>query len=180
MTITNRAPQTLNLQPCIEASSYEQRSLWCVAVALAAMDQVMDGGFLPLETWFWEMPTCTRWWTVAAVLTSALVQCQMVTPFQLFYSFRAVFVKSQVNHVELMAACSLPRTRGKRALLSNPRAIFMAMLLTTRAPSTGDYLRRSSTSDPSHSTCSSTSTSSSDTPGFWKSHLAAPRPTSPG
>lgn len=56
----------------------------------------MDGGRLPLEAWFWEMPTCTRWWTTATVLTSALVQCQMVTPFQLFYSFRAVFVKSQV------------------------------------------------------------------------------------
>ncbi|KAF5004365.1 hypothetical protein FDECE_9139 [Fusarium decemcellulare] len=61
------------------------------------MDQVMDGGRLPLEAWFWEMPTCTRWWTTATVLTSALVQCQMVTPFQLFYSFRAVFVKSQVG-----------------------------------------------------------------------------------
>lgn len=56
----------------------------------------MDGGRLPLETWFWEMPICTRWWTVATILTSALVQCHMVTPFQLFYSFRAVFVKSQV------------------------------------------------------------------------------------
>jgi hypothetical protein len=60
------------------------------------MDQVMDGGRLPLEEWFWEMPVCTRWWTAATVLTSALVQCHMVTPFQLFYSFRAVFAKSQV------------------------------------------------------------------------------------
>lgn len=57
----------------------------------------MGGDRLPLETWFWEMPTCTRWWTAATVLTSALVQCHMVTPFQLFYSFRAVFVKSQVS-----------------------------------------------------------------------------------
>lgn len=61
------------------------------------MDQVMDGDRLPLEAWFWEMPMCTRWWTAATVLTSALVQCRMVTPFQLFYSFRAVFVKSQVS-----------------------------------------------------------------------------------
>jgi hypothetical protein len=68
------------------------------------MDQMMgagDGGIggqagFPLEQWFWEMPLCTRWWTTATVLTSALVQCQIVTPFQLFYSFRAVFVKSQV------------------------------------------------------------------------------------
>lgn len=73
------------------------------------MDQVMDGGRLPLEAWFWEMPTCTRWWTTATVLTSALVQCQMVTPFQLFYSFRAVFVKSQVSfnllHVVAPSIC---------------------------------------------------------------------------
>jgi Derlin-2/3 len=69
------------------------------------MDQMMgagDGGIggqagFPLEQWFWEMPLCTRWWTTATVLTSALVQCQIVTPFQLFYSFRAVFVKSQVR-----------------------------------------------------------------------------------
>ncbi len=56
-----------------------------------------DGGGFPLETWFWEMPTCTRWWTTATVLTSGLVQCQLVTPFQLFYSYRAVFQKSQVS-----------------------------------------------------------------------------------
>ncbi|TVY38175.1 Derlin, partial [Lachnellula subtilissima] len=59
----------------------------------------IDGGMgqagFPLETWFWEMPLCTRWWTTATVLTSALVQCQIVTPFQLFYSFRAVFFKNQ-------------------------------------------------------------------------------------
>lgn len=69
------------------------------------MDQMMGGGDggiggqagFPLETWFWEMPLCTRWWTTATVLTSALVQCQIITPFQLFYSFRAVFVKNQVR-----------------------------------------------------------------------------------
>lgn len=43
------------------------------------------------------MPTCTRWWTAATLATSALVQCHVVTPFQLFYSFRAVFVKSEVS-----------------------------------------------------------------------------------
>ncbi|RYP46005.1 hypothetical protein DL768_007721 [Monosporascus sp. mg162] len=54
-----------------------------------------DGGRFPLEAWFWEMPICTRWWTTATVLTSALVQCQMVTPFQLFYSVRTVFQKGE-------------------------------------------------------------------------------------
>lgn len=79
------------------------------------MDQVMDGGRLPLEAWFWEMPTCTRWWTTATVLTSALVQCEMVTPFQLFYSFRAVFIKSQVGftkpsqcaQMHILTSCSI-------------------------------------------------------------------------
>ncbi len=57
-----------------------------------------DGGHFPLETWFYEMPICTRWWTTAAVATSILVQCHIVTPFQLFYSYRAVFGKSQVRY----------------------------------------------------------------------------------
>lgn len=69
------------------------------------MDQVLDGGRLPLETWFWEMPIVTRWWTVATISTSALVQCQMVTPFQLFYSFRAVFVKLQVRYPNHVPGC---------------------------------------------------------------------------
>lgn len=53
-------------------------------------------GQFPLEQWFYEMPVCTRWWTTATVATSILVQCQIITPFQLFYSFRSVFVKNQV------------------------------------------------------------------------------------
>jgi Derlin-2/3 len=52
-------------------------------------------GQFPLEQWFYEMPPVTRWWTVATVTTSLLVQCHIVTPFQLFYSFRSVYVKSQ-------------------------------------------------------------------------------------
>jgi len=59
-----------------------------------------DGGMggqagFPLENWFWEMPMCTRWWTTATVLTSALVQCEIVNPFQLFYSFQTVFYRQQ-------------------------------------------------------------------------------------
>jgi len=64
------------------------------------MDQMMGGGegaAFPLETWWWEMPICTRWWTTATLLTSALVQCQIVTPFQLFYSYRTVFQKAEVS-----------------------------------------------------------------------------------
>jgi len=54
-------------------------------------------GQFPLEQWFYEMPPVTRWWTAATVATSVLVQCHILTPFQLFYSFRAVYFKSQVR-----------------------------------------------------------------------------------
>ena len=56
-----------------------------------------QAGQFPLEQWFYEMPPCTRWWTAATVATSVLVQCHVLTPFQLFYSFRAVYAKSQVS-----------------------------------------------------------------------------------
>lgn len=63
------------------------------------MDGMMgEGGRFPLEEWFWEMPVCTRLWTTATVLTSALVQSKVVNPFQLFYSYRAVFENGQVNN----------------------------------------------------------------------------------
>lgn len=71
--------------------------------AIMDMDNMLAGGMgggvgqFPLEQWFYEMPVCTRWWTTATVATSILVQCQIITPFQLFYSFRAVFVKNQVR-----------------------------------------------------------------------------------
>jgi len=54
-------------------------------------------GQVPLEQWFWEMPICTRIWTTATIATSVLVQCNIITPWQLFYSLRAVFVKNQVS-----------------------------------------------------------------------------------
>lgn len=50
-----------------------------------------------MEEWFWEMPVCTRWWTAATLLASGLVQCRVVSPFQLFYSFGAVFKRYQVS-----------------------------------------------------------------------------------
>lgn len=61
-----------------------------------------DGGALnlgnnPLEQWFFEMPPCTRYWTVATVVTSVLLQCKVISPLQLFYTFRAVYFKSQVS-----------------------------------------------------------------------------------
>lgn len=55
----------------------------------------LANGF-PLEQWFWEMPPMTRWWTTSAVICSIMVQCHIVSPFNLFYSVRAVFSKGQV------------------------------------------------------------------------------------
>lgn len=83
------------------------------------MDNMLGGGGggggamgqFPLEQWFFEMPVCTRWWTVATVVTSLLVQCHIITPFQLFYSFRAVFVKNQV--------CTLRFLRGSEIFPSS-------------------------------------------------------------
>lgn len=56
-------------------------------------------GQFPLEQWFFEMPPCTRWWTTATVATSLLNQCGVLTKYHLFYSFRAVWVKSQVSSI---------------------------------------------------------------------------------
>lgn len=69
------------------------------------MDNLLGGnvegglnlGNNPLEQWFFEMPPCTRYWTVATVVTSVLLQCKVISPLQLFYTFRAVYFKSQVS-----------------------------------------------------------------------------------
>ena len=58
-------------------------------------------GQIPLEQWFFETPVCTRYWTTAVVVTGILVQCHIITPFQLFYSYRAVFAKGQVGLLSL-------------------------------------------------------------------------------
>lgn len=65
-----------------------------MAAMLGGGDGVMGNQF-PLEQWFFEMPVCTRWWMTAALGASVLVQCHILTPFQLFYSFRTVFYRSQ-------------------------------------------------------------------------------------
>lgn len=81
------------------------------------MDNFMGGGGeggiggavgqFPLEQWFYEMPVCTRLWTTATLAASVLVQCQVITPFQLFYSFRSVFIKSQVGVLLTMSSKSM-------------------------------------------------------------------------
>ena len=84
------------------------------------------GGF-PIEQWWFEMPACTRWWTTATVVTGVLVQCEILTPFQLFYSFRAVFHKNQVS-------------RQRKPNLYRPSRMLIHIF------STGDYYQHLSTS----------------------------------
>lgn len=57
-----------------------------------------DGDIMhQIEQWIMETPPCTRYWTVATVGLSLLVHSKILSPFQLFYSYRAVFHKQQVS-----------------------------------------------------------------------------------
>lgn len=126
------------------------------------MDNMLGGGGgaigqFPLEQWFYEMPVCTRWWTAATVATSLLVQCHIITPFQLFYSFRSVFVKNQVCHLSSPPNGTAPHN-------------WRRTILTVPFPSSGGYSPHSFTSAPYHSIFSSTSSSCKDILGFSKNH----------
>lgn len=114
-----RRPISLSVHiPVLSASSTSPFVHDTAAITTsAAMDGMMgEGGRFPLEEWFWEMPICTRWWTTATVLTSAFVQCKVVNAFQLFYSYRSVFVNGQVRDPSESSASQrippdLPRSR---------------------------------------------------------------------
>ncbi|KAI5989996.1 Der1-like protein [Pisolithus albus] len=48
-----------------------------------------------IEAWLWQVPPITRAWLALAVTTSLAVQCQVVTPLQLYFSFRSAFTNAQ-------------------------------------------------------------------------------------
>ncbi|KAK9463386.1 Derlin-2 [Lipomyces oligophaga] len=50
---------------------------------------------IPLETWFYSVPPVTRYWMTLSVVASALVHCEVISPFQLFYSYHSAIVKQQ-------------------------------------------------------------------------------------
>jgi Derlin-2/3 len=72
-----------------------------------------DAARLPLEAWYFDVPIVTRAFITASVLTSIAVvlsngmtisnakQCDVVSLYQLFYSWRAAFVKAQVPKFEI-------------------------------------------------------------------------------
>lgn len=55
----------------------------------------MDGP----EGWYFDIPIITRVWITAAVLTSGAIHCDLVSPYQLFFSWRTVWDKSQLWRV---------------------------------------------------------------------------------
>jgi hypothetical protein len=91
----------------------------------------------PLEQWFWEMPPLTRWWTTSAVLCSVLVQCHIISPFNLFYSVRAVFSKGQVSFGSFSGNSTAYEelSTNRTAVLATPKHI-----LLLRAPLSRPYI----------------------------------------
>ncbi|KAI6014661.1 Der1-like protein [Pisolithus marmoratus] len=48
-----------------------------------------------IEAWLWQVPPITRAWLALAVAMSLAVQCQVVTPLQLYFSFKSAFTNAQ-------------------------------------------------------------------------------------
>ncbi|KAH7103145.1 Der1-like protein [Auriculariales sp. MPI-PUGE-AT-0066] len=49
-----------------------------------------------IEAWLAQVPPITRAWMVLAVLVSVAVQCQLITPLQLYFSVDTAVYKSEV------------------------------------------------------------------------------------
>ncbi|KAG1899585.1 Der1-like protein [Suillus fuscotomentosus] len=48
-----------------------------------------------IEAWLTQIPPITRAWLALSVATSLAVQCQLVTPLQLYFSFKSAFTNAQ-------------------------------------------------------------------------------------
>ncbi|KAL4075140.1 Derlin [Scleroderma yunnanense] len=48
-----------------------------------------------IETWLIQVPPVTRAWLLLSVATSLAVQCQVVTPLQLYFSYKSAFTNTQ-------------------------------------------------------------------------------------
>ncbi|KAF9013274.1 Der1-like protein [Cyathus striatus] len=48
-----------------------------------------------IEAWIRQIPPITRGWLALCVATSLAIQCQLVTPLQLYFSFKSAFVNVQ-------------------------------------------------------------------------------------
>ncbi|KAF8133273.1 Der1-like protein [Boletus reticuloceps] len=48
-----------------------------------------------MDAWVMQVPPITRAWLALSVATSLAVQCQVVTPLQLYFSFKSAFTNAQ-------------------------------------------------------------------------------------
>ncbi|WVQ73474.1 hypothetical protein IAR50_003046 [Cryptococcus sp. DSM 104548] len=51
---------------------------------------------LPIEQWIYDIPPVTRIWVGASLATSMLVECQVVAPLQLYFSWRGAIANMQL------------------------------------------------------------------------------------
>jgi len=49
-----------------------------------------------LEDWYFQVPVITRSWISACILLGLAVQCQLVAPLHLYFSFKAAFTNGQM------------------------------------------------------------------------------------
>ena len=50
-----------------------------------------------LEQWYYEVPIVTRTWATAIVATALLVQCDIVSPYLLFFDAQLLWDKREVR-----------------------------------------------------------------------------------
>ncbi|WWC88404.1 uncharacterized protein L201_003315 [Kwoniella dendrophila CBS 6074] len=50
----------------------------------------------PVEQWITDIPPVTRVWVAASLATSVLVECQVIAPLQLYFSWKAAIGNGQV------------------------------------------------------------------------------------
>ena len=51
---------------------------------------------MSFDTWYYELPTVTRWYLTLSVLTTAACFFDLVSPFTLYLNFRLIYEKYEV------------------------------------------------------------------------------------
>ncbi len=125
MCDTNTRPQTTTRHSCLKTCQltvslvYVFSIHFCVGCCLASsvVSQQQDTMPVGIEAWITQIPPITRGWLALSVLISLAVvsircylgqwiidniywhqQCQIITPLQLYFSWKSAFVNAQVCH----------------------------------------------------------------------------------
>ncbi|XP_027701505.1 derlin-3-like [Vombatus ursinus] len=77
---------------------------------------------------FWQVPAVTRAYTAACVLTTAAVQLELISPFQLYFNPDLIFRKFQVTGQGLCSCLPPSRLSGWDVSDSAPRYRYCRML----------------------------------------------------